>query len=220
MPAINRLPRVANAVVTYVGELATNRFISFVDASLNSNNPCVDAPTAAATADTQHSGAITASGKEATVPQASGNLLDVTKTFAICYAETSGSTSDSSWRDSYVRVKASKIETFSAHLVAHKTYGSLAAVSTLAVQYAGSLAASMWVSMVDATSNSNFPCALGSNAAQSAGAAASPPTSPSSGVDQADGSSVVVFDTTVMDTSLTYAAVSYTHLTLPTILRV
>ena len=139
------------------------------------------------------------------MPQGSGNLLDVTKTFAICYAETSGSNSDSSWRDSYVRVRVSKIETFSAHLVAHKTYGSLAKTSALEITYAGTLAASMWVSMVDATSNSNFPCALGTNAAQSAGAAASPPTSPSSGVDQADGSSVVVFDTTVMDTSLTYA---------------
>ena len=50
LPGINRLPQVAGMVVTYYGELAVTKWLSFVDASLNSNNPCVDAPTAAAVA--------------------------------------------------------------------------------------------------------------------------------------------------------------------------
>ena len=88
MPAINRMPQVADAIITYVGELANARYIAMVDASLNGNNPCVDAAVAGAAADTLHSGAVTASGKAATIPQATGKLLDATKTFTICYAET------------------------------------------------------------------------------------------------------------------------------------
>ena len=54
MPAINRLPQVANAIVTYTGDLATNKYLSIVDSALNSNNPCVDAATAGAGADSTH----------------------------------------------------------------------------------------------------------------------------------------------------------------------
>merc|ERR1712100_494864 len=205
MPATNRMPQVADAIITYVGELANGKYIAMVDASLNSNNPCVNAAVAGAAADTLHSGAVTASGKAATIPQATGKLLDATKTFTICYAETSGSNTDTSWRDSHVRVRISKIHTFSAHSVTHKTYGSLAKTPALEITYAGSLAASMWVSMVDATLNSNFPCASGTVAAQAAGALNSPPNSPSSGVDQADGSKVVTFDTTKMHSSTVFA---------------
>merc|ERR1712205_99880 len=125
MPAINRMPQVADAIITYVGELADAKYISIVDASLLSNNPCANAAVAGAAADTLHSGVVTAAAgtKAATIPQATGKLLDDTKTFALCYAETSGSTVDSTWRDSYVRVRMSKIETFSSHQVSHKTDG-------------------------------------------------------------------------------------------------
>merc|ERR1711871_1651232 len=208
MPAINRMPQVADAIITYVGELADAKYIAMVDASLNGNNPCVDAAVAGAAADTLHSGAVTAATgtQAATIPQATGKLLDATKTFTICYAETSGSDTDTSWRDSYVRVRISKIHTFSAHSVAHKTNGSLAKTPALEITYAGSLAASMWVSMVDATLNSNFPCASGTVAAAPAEAAVySPPNGTSSGVDQADGSKVVTFDTTKMHSSIVFA---------------
>ena len=40
-----------NAVVTYVGDLAVDKYLSIVDSALNSNNPCVDAATAGAGAD-------------------------------------------------------------------------------------------------------------------------------------------------------------------------
>merc|ERR1712100_327782 len=135
MPAINRMPQVADAIITYVGELADAKYIAMIDASLNGNNPCVDGGTAAGFADSQHSGRQVAVGAAVTIPQATGKLLDATKTFTICYAETSGSNTDTSWRDSYVRVRISKIHTFSAHSVTHKTYGSLAKTPALEITY-------------------------------------------------------------------------------------
>jgi DNA mismatch repair protein MutH len=202
--ATNRWPQAANAIVTYIGDLDNYKWLSFVDAALNSNNPCVDAPTTAHVADTVHSGSQRAASgtKAVTIPQAAGKLLDVSKSFALCYAETDGGTSDSTWRDSYVRVKTSKIETLSAHLVTHVTDGSIATVTTLQLTYGGSLANNKWVSLVDKTLNSNFPCGLGSVAAGAVAAS----NSAYSGVIRAGAANkVLVVDTTKMSTSLTFA---------------
>ena len=130
--ATNRLPQVANAaVLTYVGDLATGKFISLVDQTitgLNGNDPCVSGLTAAAPADQVHSGPLAAPAgtKAVTVPQ--NILLDETKTFAVCYAETSGNTTDTTWNDSYIRVQISKLHSISAHQVTHVTIGQIAKV--------------------------------------------------------------------------------------------
>jgi hypothetical protein len=206
MPAINRLPQVTNAIVTYYGELVNYKWLSFVDAALNSNNPCVDGTIPTADEDTTHSFALRAQTgtKNVIVPQ--GTLLDVSKTFAVCYAEVDGTATDSTWRDSYVRVKISKIETFSSHSITHKTDGSIAKTSALKMTYGGSHNFNRWVSLVDKTLNNNFPCALGSVAATAAAALASPPTSAYSGVVRAGlADKDVIIDTTKMSSSLTFA---------------
>merc|ERR1711975_44938 len=87
------------------------------------------------------------------------------KEFTICYAESSGDSSDTTWRDSYVRVLITKIESLAAHRVTHVTDGSLAKTKALELTYSGSLAVNKWVSFVDDTLNAYFPCANGSLAA-------------------------------------------------------
>ena len=47
MAATNRLPQVADTVVTYVGDLDNSKWVSLVDSTLNSNNPCVEGSVAA-----------------------------------------------------------------------------------------------------------------------------------------------------------------------------
>merc|ERR1719446_1388530 len=128
MAATNRLPQVANTVVTYVGDLDNAKWVSLVDSTLNSNNPCVEGSVAGAAADSTHSGAIQAASgtKEVTIPQST--LLSETKIFAVCYAETDGSTTDSTWRDSYMRVTISKMQSIAAHSVTHTTDGHIAFV--------------------------------------------------------------------------------------------
>merc|ERR1712100_818145 len=94
---------------------ANNKWLSVVDATLNSNNPCVSGTVAAAAADSTHSAALQAGEftKIVNVPQ-STLLLD-TKTYAVCYAETDGTDDDATWADSYVRLKASKMLTIGSH---------------------------------------------------------------------------------------------------------
>ena len=57
-PETNRLPQAPNIVVTYVGDLGFGKWISFIDVTLNGNNPCVSNVVAASVADDQHSGNI------------------------------------------------------------------------------------------------------------------------------------------------------------------
>jgi hypothetical protein len=204
--ATNSIPQVTGVVVTYTGDLANNKYISLVDATLNSNNPCVLGSIAGAAADSTHSGKVQAgaSDKRVTIPQST--LLEKTKTFAVCYAETDGATTDATWADSYIRLKISMIESVSSHSVTHKTSGQIARVSTLQLTYAGSLANNLWVSLVDQTlgGTANFPCATGTVAAASASTAYSGPQ-------RAGGSDkIVTLDTTVMSTSKTFA-VCYTE---------
>jgi hypothetical protein len=87
--ATNMLPQAANMKLTYRGTLATAQYISLVDASLNSGNPCASGAVAGANADTVHSGPIQAgaSSTEITIPQSS--LLDASKMYAVCYDDSS-----------------------------------------------------------------------------------------------------------------------------------
>ena len=163
--AINRLPQVANTPITYTGDLANNMYLSIVASSLNGNNPCVEGTHAAAAADAQHSGPLQAgsSDKIVTIPQTP--LLNVDTEFAICYAETDGTTSDATWRDSYVRIRITKLASIASHLVTHVTDGSIARVNNLQMTFFQHPDATRWVSLVDKTLNNNFPCDDGSIAA-------------------------------------------------------
>ena len=109
-PGTNTLPQVTGITWTYQGDLGTAKWMSLVDSTLNSNNPCVVASVASAAEDSTHSGEqqALAGTRRITFPQS--QLLNETKLFAVCYAETDGGDTDSTWRDSYVRVTMSKIE--------------------------------------------------------------------------------------------------------------
>jgi hypothetical protein len=48
MLATNRIPNMQNAILTYFGDLDAYKWLAVVDASLNSNNPCVEAAVAGA----------------------------------------------------------------------------------------------------------------------------------------------------------------------------
>lgn len=166
----SQLPRAAGVVVSYHGltvgdALGNNMYVSLVDHTLGSqsNNPCRDASVAGATAtslgtadERLHSGVMQAGASDTTVTieQETGdgspyNLLDYDTTFALCYAEVDGSTTDSTWRDSYIRITLSKIYTLTASDMVVYTEGMFANVPSLRVTYAGSLDTNMWLSLIE-----------------------------------------------------------------------
>jgi len=201
----NVMPQTLNTVVLYIGDLVPGSWLSFVDVALNSNNPCLVPTIAAAVADATHSGAImdVYGNKTIVVPQTI--FLDENKNFAICYATGSGSTSDMSWRDSYMRIRMSMVNSIIAHSVTHTTTGHIASLSSLLVTYTGNLANNMWISFVeaDASDHHNYPCSSAANVAAGA-------DSVHSGVMQSGGSDkTFTFDTTGMDTLKTFS-VCYT----------
>ena len=77
-------------------------------------------------ADTTHSGKVGAGvgTSVGTIPQAT--LLDETKVFTVCYAESTGDNTDRTWRDSYIRVRMTKLTSLSHHGVTHLTNGQIA----------------------------------------------------------------------------------------------
>jgi hypothetical protein len=188
--ARNVLPQTKQTVIHYktdVGAaLGTGRFMSLVNAELNGYKPCYR-ESAAALADNHHSGAILSTGgalHTITIPQ--DTLLDHTKVFAVCYAITDGTTADTSWADSYVRVTISKVDSITSIGVTHKVnkyddqiasralqidkttdYGTLDIVTgldtphnnKLDIDYAGTLGTSAKFALVDDWQNGGFPCA-------------------------------------------------------------
>merc|ERR1712196_287895 len=96
---------VAHLELTYAGTLASDKYVSLVDDTLNSNFPCADGSVAAAGADSQHSGVAQGSSSVVTY-DTSG--MDTSKTFAACYTEGDG-TSSASWVDSGIRLSVSKL---------------------------------------------------------------------------------------------------------------
>jgi hypothetical protein len=220
------LAQTANMTWTYLGELQSSKWLSLVDDTLNGGDPCIDAAIAGAPADSTHSGVLEALAgtKEVTIPQST--LLSATKTFAVCYAEDpalqyDGTLLDGSWRESYLRVTISKIESVSAHAVTHIVDGHIANVGStkvswdgalyshmtsdvalLDITYTGSLQSDRFVSLVDHTFNNHFPCASGAVVAGTA-------DSLHSGVAQGE-NSVVTYDTTGLNTTKTFA-VCYTE---------
>ena len=125
--ARNVLPQMANEKIVYTADESGNdmaeKYVSLVDASLNGYKPCALNTEAAASADSQHSGAIlsTTNGVsneyEIVIPQATA--LDETKVFAVCYAISTGTAADTTWADSYVRVTISQVKSITSLGVTH-----------------------------------------------------------------------------------------------------
>lgn len=171
------IPQYENTLVEYTGTLLEDNYVSFVDASLNSGDPCALGVIAAATADSSHTGPIqgrgavapgvdccSGSGKVLKIPQDEANTkLDSAKTFAACYSD--GNDASATWYDSGIRVKVSRIFTIEAYDVKHRTEGTLPSHSSLTMRYDGPLLYDRWISLVDETLNGNDPCGLGTVAA-------------------------------------------------------
>jgi len=170
--------------VTYGGPtlgtgLATDKWIALVQQTQNAantgqtNNPCRDANqvtiavTSSGSNDARlHSGVLKAATgtKTVTIPQLHStvasvhNYLDPSETFAVCYAEVSGSNTDLSWRDSYIRVRLTKLFTISASGVFVDTVGTFGNVPSLEVRWTGSLSYQQWIRFTSADVNSGEPC--------------------------------------------------------------
>merc|ERR1712166_154856 len=101
------IPNHADLHITYDGQLNVDRWLSFVDDTLNSHFPCGAGYHAAGAKDSSHSGALLADSgtKEFNFPSSE---LSAAKRFAVCYTESGGLTS-SQWRDSGIRVRRSAI---------------------------------------------------------------------------------------------------------------
>jgi len=166
----NKLLQQANVVMSYVGILAGYKSLSIVDATYNSNDPCVDssittlAPAATGSTNSRRvSGVVNGSstGKVFSIPQAAGNLLDQSKEFAVCYTAGDG-TSGATWKDSYIRMKITKMESLEVMKVIHRSAGMLprtASSHQMAFTYAGAaLGDGLFLAIVDETMNNYQPC--------------------------------------------------------------
>jgi len=211
----NRIPQVANiqlsyaptpaAGISYGSTLIYSKWVSMVDVTLNSYNPCIVYDSAVpglhagAMDDSVHSGVMQDISGTYSLRLPQATLLDDTKTYAVCYAMTDGSLYDSTWQDSYLRLKISKLQSVSSHSVTHVTLGQIANVGTLNLAYQGTIANNMWVSLVDQTLGSSYPCDDATITTASADAA-------HSGAIQAGASDkTLVFSTLGLSTSLTFA---------------
>ena len=90
------------------------------------------------------------SNSEFIIPQSV--LFAKTSVFAVCYSDY-GTTTDTTWRESYMRVSISSVETVSAMKVTHRTTGQLADHPALVLTYQGTLVDNSYLSLVDATLN-------------------------------------------------------------------
>jgi len=124
-PATNRLGNTANLQLTYAGDLEPNRWVSFVDSTLNSNNPCTSSnmassqgqpgTSAAAAASASCSGPMQASysTKRFVLPQSTtlqGNML-----FAVCYTDFMQGSQNSLWYDSNIRFEATRLTSIASY---------------------------------------------------------------------------------------------------------
>ena len=165
----DQFPQVAGLTLRYTGDLADNKWVALVDARSNSNKPCEIPATAAATADATHTGAVRAPGSSKTVTIPQSTLLtetDAPRTnlYALCYAETDGSTTDATWADSWIRFGISKVQSVSVTsgglegAFSFGTYGSVAKTATLKMTYTGTLGNNGMLTLVDNALNSGRPC--------------------------------------------------------------
>jgi hypothetical protein len=169
----NRFPRERLQKLIYVPHSTVSSpeglFISMVDAGLNNDDPCVIGSIAAAgrlSSTTQHSNvavgktkADAPAGRIVTInqdntPTNAGDpntaLLDATKTFAVCYTLTGG-LSTSTWKDTYVRLKLTKVTSLVTVGVTHRTFGQVPNTPTadaMLFEYQGDLANTRFISFV------------------------------------------------------------------------
>jgi hypothetical protein len=161
--------------LVYSGLLSTGRWVSLVEQTYNNGDPCVLGSNAAASSDKFHSGPQRAYLSTKSVRVRQNILLDATVTFALCYAELDGTTIDYTWRDSYIRVKISKLASIVTESITHTTTGHIASDNQAALIYTGKMLEQKWISLVDETTaeatipqeraTGPFPCASGTNAA-------------------------------------------------------
>ena len=207
--ATNRIPQMTNIPLEYTGLIAAGKWLSFVDQSQNSFYPCSSTTVTTTPTDTRNSGVLHDSGnaKSVIVPQGkySHNMeflkvyFDAAVSFAVCYAETSGLVTDSTWADSGIRIKPSKISSIKSMSSEHTTAGGLTRLTDLSMEYVGTLEVHKWISLVDQTLHFNNPCANGPTAAATADSA-------HSGASQAGQlDNTLTLDTTIMSTVLTLA---------------
>jgi hypothetical protein len=184
----NVLPLSSSVPLTYVstpGQLAhkyAEKYISFVDHTLNNMNPCVHSTIAQQTSLVQAD-----ANKEFTQPAVSTGVM-----YAVCYTTASGdgdmtdawirartggsSAVESAWRDTYMRVYASEIESVISYKITSNIRGALPSHPALKVEYSGGLAAGARLALVDESKNPiqilgtaaatyTFPCSneFGSN---------------------------------------------------------
>ena len=169
------LPHGANTPLTYEGTLETGKWLSVVDASANSNQPC-HGPSASQAFDNRHSGPLQATGGSKTVTLPQATLLDPAKTFAICFARQDGTAADPTWADSGIRAVIKKVSSIvrvlknrqtgqttsesPPHFAGNTGMSLPPSSSTLQVslRYEGGLPQGKWLALVDASMNPSEPC--------------------------------------------------------------
>ena len=151
--------QVADLELTYSGSLGNQKWVSLVDQTLNTNQPCDLGTTATGSAGTAYSGVLQA-GASSKVVTVDTLGMSTTLTFAVCYAETDGTATDNTWADSGIRLTVSKVtsvEYGEAHSsLPVRTWRStkiMAATNRLPqvvnaqITYVGDLAAAEWLSL-------------------------------------------------------------------------
>jgi len=188
------ISRISPVELTYNGTHEENRWISLVDDTLNMEyastkdsdgapilkywSPCGNSTTAAADSDEMHSGALQAGTSSRAFQLNSAGLSD-SATFAVCYCEDLVCDATTTWTDSGIRVRVSKIKA-----VSHWLRADTADTSTPIVTWMGSLASgngANYVSLVDTTRNNNNPCISQADVKASPGLHHSGPLAPITG---------------------------------------
>ena len=100
--------QVVDLDLTYAGSLGNQKWVSLVDQSLNTNQTCDSGAVAAANAGSAYSGVLPAPAASSVVTVDTLGM-DTTLTFAMCYAETDGTSTDTTWADSGIRLTVSKV---------------------------------------------------------------------------------------------------------------
>jgi len=169
----NIIAQAKDMIYTYVGEAATGgntiqtqAFVSLVDATAIEGNPCADPEYCAAAESSNRTGPVKAGTGTRTVtfPQANSFLgAQGEQMFAVCYTfgpgpGTPGSISDSTWRDSYIRLKVSKVHSVESYAISHITTGMIASKPALSIKTVGTVAATSKIALVDETLNNYQPC--------------------------------------------------------------
>ena len=130
------------------GDLAGSKYVSVVGLDQSGGNPCVNPTFAAATVLSSGSanarltsGVMQGAGKVLTVVQQNGNLMKLgagnaagIQAFAVCYTDGDGGANDNGWRDSYIRVKMTHVETFGTKGVSHRAFGQIPAHDVVSLQ--------------------------------------------------------------------------------------